>query len=42
MLARGVPVKLRLTSTSASARTTPAYNVIGEIRGRGKLANEWW
>ena len=41
MLRRGQPVKLRLDlDVGQSGVTSSTYNVIGEIRGRGKLADE--
>jgi hypothetical protein len=40
MLKRGVPVKLRLDLDVGFGQDYTGYNVIGEIRGRGKLANE--
>jgi len=40
MLKRGVPVQLRLDLDVGFGKDYTGYNVIGEIRGRGKLANE--
>jgi hypothetical protein len=41
MLRRGKPVRVRLDlDVGPTGRTKTAYNVIGEIRGRGKLADE--
>ncbi len=41
MIRRGKPVRVRLDIDAEwTGKTVQAYNVIGEIRGRGKLANE--
>ena len=41
MLKRGKPVRLRLDIDAGwTGKTVQAWNVIGEIRGRGKLAND--
>ena len=41
MLRRGKPVRLHLDIDAGwTGKTVQAWNVIGEIRGRGKLANE--
>ena len=36
MAARGKPVRIRLSMSSTYRATAPAYNVVGEIRGREK------
>jgi Zn-dependent M28 family amino/carboxypeptidase len=36
MAARGKPVRIKLSMTSTSRAQAPAYNVVGEIRGREK------